>query len=307
MQPSRTRIPPDDRRTTNRSIHRRAPTVLLCLALGLLLAALAAPAARAVEESGSQTEALRWDGTGERVLRVCNIQGSVTARGVAGDAGSLVDHATFKGPTAASVARAKELMPLQIARHGNVIEVSVGGPCEGEHHGERRRDEHWEAVHDLTIEIPQGVRTELRTINQGDVRLTDHRGPFELTNVNGSVTAEGLVGSGSATTVNGPVRVRFAEAPREACSFRSVNGAVDLGFPAGLVASFRFQTLNGDIFTDFPFDMAPLAETVDRKDGGHAKGRYRIHKRWSTAVTIGGGGPEHSVQTLNGDITIRKN
>ena len=304
MHPLSNDIPPASR-------PRRPAAVTLALALALtpVLVILLTPAAHAVEETATRDEALRWDGAGDRVLRVCNIQGSVVARGVSGDAGRLRDRATFSGPTGDSVARAKEVMPLEIARRGNVIEVSVGGPCEGEHDHRRNRDDRWEAVHELEIEIPQGVRAELRTINQGEVRLTGHRGPFELANVNGGVTAEGVTGSGSATTVNGAVRVIFAEAPREACSFRSVNGAVDLAFPADLAASFRFQTLNGEIYTDFPFDMAPRVETVDRSSNDHAKGRYRIHKRWNTAVTIGGGGPghpEHSIQTVNGDITIRQ-
>jgi hypothetical protein len=309
MHPISTHVPPASR--PRRTASAPTPTLALLLALALVpvLSLLTAPAARAVEESGTRNETLRWDGAGERVLRVCNIQGSVVARGVSGDTGRLTDRATFRGPSAASVARAQEVMPLEIARHGNVIEVSVGGPCEGEHNHRRDRNDRWEAVHELEIEVPQGVRTELRTINQGEVRLSDHRGPFELANVNGGVTAEDLTGSGSATTVNGAVRVRFAEAPREACTFRSVNGAVDLAFPSDLAASFRFQTLNGEIYTDFDFDMAPRVETVDRQAGDHAKGRYRIRKQWSTAVTIGGGGPEHprhDIQTVNGDITIRK-
>ena len=304
MHPLSTNIPP-----ASRPRRPAAVTLALALALAPIAGILFTPAAHAVEETGTRNETLRWDGAGDRVLRVCNIQGSVIARGVSGDAGRLSDRATFSGPNAASVARAKQAMALEISRHGNVIEVSVGGPCDGEHNHRRGRDDRWEAVHELEIEVPQGVRTELRTINQGEVRLTRHRGPFELTNVNGGVTAEDLVGSGSASTVNGAVRVRFAEAPREACSFRSVNGAVDLTFPSDLAASFRFQTLNGEIYTDFPFDMAPRVETVDRHASDHAKGRYRIHKRWDTAVTIGTGstrGPEHSIRTVNGDITIRR-
>ncbi len=317
MHPFPNDIPPASRPSSAGStapVPTRTPSRGLSRALVLTLAAALlafVPAAHAVEDSGTRTEALAWNGTGEPVLRVCNIQGSVIARGVSGHAGRLVDRATFRGPSAASVARAKEVMPLEIAHHGNVIEVSVGGPCEGERGwNHRSRDDRWEAIHELEIEVPQGVRTELRTVNQGEVRLTGHRGPFELANVNGGVTAEGLVGAGSASAVNGAVRVSFAEAPREACNFHSVNGAIDLTFPDDLAASFRFQTLNGEIYTDFPFDMKPLVETVDRDGGGrseHSKGRYRIRKRWNTAVAIGGGGgPEHSVQTVNGNITIHK-
>lgn len=312
MHPFSTRFPPASRRP-QRCRRCGLPLAALAPLLGLLVTTLGTPAAHAVEETATRSEALRWDGSGERVLKVCNIQGSVIARGVSADAGSLVDRETYRGPSAASVARAKEAMPLQITRHGNLIEVSVGGPCEGERDGDHRRnrDDRWEAIHELRIDVPQGVRTELRTINQGEVRLTGHRGPFELTNVNGDVSAEEISGSGRASTVNGTLRIRFAETPREACSFSAVNGPIDLAFPADLRASFQFQTLNGEIYTDFPFDMAPLrerVERVDRNERDRSKGRYRIHKRWSTSVAIGGsgGGPEHSIRNVNGDITIRR-
>lgn len=294
-----TNIPPD----------YRPPHPAALLALGLALAlvtAVASPAAGApLEEHKTLTEELRFPaaGQGTAVLRVCNVNGSVVARGTSGTTGRLVVQETYTARTPEALARAQEEMAVEISRNGDVLEVSIGGPCEGrgDQHDRQHDRDRYSAHHEMEIEIPHGVEADLRTVNGGEVRLSGHRGRFRVANVNGGVHVADVAGSGSASAVNGPVEVGFAESPGEACSFNSVNGEIDLAFPSDLAAEFRFQTLNGEIFTDFPFEASSVASTSHDRH----KGRFVVKKRWSTGAAIGGGGPEHRVTTVNGDIYIR--
>lgn len=129
---------------------------------------------------------------------------------------------------------------------------------------------------------------------------------FEAVTVNGAVEAEGLDGDVRARTVNGDVDVRtagFAEARTvngsvtarlgtsrfsDDVEFETVNGSITVDLPAGLDADFRASTVNGSIESDFPI-------TVTGK----------VSRR-SLRGTIGAGGPELRVSTVNGSIRLRR-
>ncbi|HYY93881.1 MAG TPA: DUF4097 family beta strand repeat-containing protein, partial [Pyrinomonadaceae bacterium] len=66
------------------------------------------------------------------------------------------------------------------------------------------------------------------------------------------------------------------------------NGSIDLTFPAGLNADFEAQTLNGQISTDFPLTVQG---TFSRR---HMSG------------TIGSGGRELRLETVNGSVRLRR-
>lgn len=296
-----------------RPLRRSAPRLLRSLSALLLPAVLALPVllaaarpAAATEETATRSETLRFEGGApnqERRLRVCNVFGSITARGTSGDEVRLVVHERFSGDTPAAVARAKRDMALGIDRSAGTIEVYVGHPCDSRHdHDRSGPDDHAKAKYDFEIEIPQGVAADLSTVLDGKVTLTDHRGPFRVTNVNGAVEATGISGSGRATTVNGPVTVRFAENPREACRFETVNGAVDVAFRPDLAADLRFKTLNGDVYSDFPFTYRPVVESRRHKEGGMTV----LSTRSLSGIQVGGGGVEHSLTTVNGNIYVRQ-
>src|SRR3989441_12684060 len=70
--------------------------------------------------------------------------------------------------------------------------------------------------------------------------------------------------------------------------FRTVNGGITLDLPPSLSAEVRAETVNGEIFTDFPL-------TVTGKLGPRR-----------VTGTIGGGGRQLAVSTVNGNIRLRK-
>jgi hypothetical protein len=275
------------------------------LAAGVLTAFAGALPAAAVEESSTRTESFTLPAGSSPVVRVCNVEGDVMATGYDGAEVRMVAHETYRGDSAADVARAREDLALHTEQQGAAVEIAVGSPCDCRHGRDCGDDRHWQggrhygAHHDIELRVPRGVRVELGTVNDGDVSLKDHRGDFRLANVNGSVTALGVAGSGSATTVNGDVTVRFTENPSEDSSFRSVNGKLDVTFRPGLAASFEFDTMNGEVFTDLDLDD----QTVSRASHNLENGRFKLRKSYRTAGRAGG--PEITFDTLNGDIYLR--
>jgi hypothetical protein len=289
-------------RHSGRSRAGLALTAAALIALGAIL--VTAQPAAAAEESSTRNESFTLASGADSVVRVCNVEGDVTATGYDGSEVRMVAHETYRGDTAEDVARARKDLALHAEQRGSAVEIAIGSPCNcrrGHDCGDdrHRQGRHYGAHHDIELRVPHGVRVELGTVNDGDVTLKGHRGDFRLANVNGSVTALGVAGSGSATTVNGGVTVRFTENPSEDSSFRSVNGKLDVTFRPGLAAGFEFDTMNGEVFTDL--DLAEL--TLTRASRDPENGRFRLRKAYRTAGRDGG--PEISFSTLNGDIYLR--
>ena len=108
-----------------------------------------------------------------------------------------------------------------------------------------------------------------------------------------------VAGSGSAKTVNGPVTVSFTENPQDPSEFTTVNGNVDITFQDGLSADLKMKTFNGGLFTDF--DVEPLPQPASAS-GERRNGRFVYRSNSFTRVRAGRGGPEHSFETLNGNV-----
>ena len=73
-----------------------------------------------------------------------------------------------------------------------------------------------------------------------------------------------------------------------ALKVKTVNGGIEVAVPAGLSADVKASTVNGDIETDFPLTVTG-----------------RISRR-SMPGTIGSGGRQLEMETVNGGIELRK-
>jgi DUF4097 and DUF4098 domain-containing protein YvlB len=162
---------------------------------------------------------------------------------------------------------------------------------------------HYQVKYDFTIRVPRDAAIRLCTINDGDVLVTGTQGDFDVSNVNGLIEMKSVAGSGRAHTVNGPVTISFTANPKQPSSFKSVNGNVDVQFREGLSADFAMKTMNGGLFTDFDIQQMPTAPPPagERRDG---KFVFRLNQ--FTRVRVGGGGPEITFETLNGNVRARR-
>jgi Putative adhesin len=140
---------------------------------------------------------------------------------------------------------------------------------------------------DFTVYVPVGVNFVGRTVN-GDVDGDSLRGDVEAHTVNGSIRVV-TTGLARATTVNGSINATMARTdwPGEA-AFKTVNGEITVKVPATLNAELRAETVNGRIRSELPVTMTGQME------------RRRLRG------TIGSGGRELALTTVNGGITLLK-
>lgn len=156
----------------------------------------------------------------------------------------------------------------------------------------------------LDISVPRLTSVRARTVNGGALVVEGVSGEHELANVNGRITATDIAGSIVANTTNGELLITFTEIARDkAMSFTTLNGDVDVTFPANLAADLRINAGRGDVMTDFDFVLQTQEPVVERSENGE---RYRVRLEREVRALIGGGGPELTFKTFNGDIIIRR-
>lgn len=170
------------------------------------------------------------------------------------------------------------LYPSSDPSDPNTCEPGTGG-----HSNTRNND----VAVNFTVKVPQGVRFIGRTVN-GEVEAERIPGDVEAYTVNGGiqVSADGYA---QAKTVNGSIRAAMKRANwTRTLSFKTVNGDITLDLPQDLSAEFQAETFNGSVSTEFP--LAVQGATTRRHMSG----------------TIGTGGRELLLKTLNGSIRLRR-
>ncbi|HKW40585.1 MAG TPA: DUF4097 family beta strand repeat-containing protein [Gemmatimonadales bacterium] len=141
---------------------------------------------------------------------------------------------------------------------------------------------------DFTVRLPARVALGAST-QVGDVHVTGASGPLVLATVSGDLHAETAQGSVEAVSVNGSVHARVrALGDTGRVSVTTVNGSVTAELPQHLDADVHANTINGSIFTDYPLTV---------------EGKFTSH---TLRGTVGRGGHEVHVQTVNGSITLKK-
>lgn len=160
--------------------------------------------------------------------------------------------------------------------------------CKGNNSTNSKKGDQFEVTTNYEVRLPAGVRVRGETVN-GSITVSAIDAQADLETVNGDIRVQSGA-AGSLQTVNGSIRGSFARADWPgSLTMETVNGVIDLEFPASFAASVRGETVNGTISSpDFPL-------TITGKWGPK-----------SFRGTIGGGGRDLRVETVNGNITIRK-
>lgn len=140
------------------------------------------------------------------------------------------------------------------------------------------------------IIAPEGARVTAITVN-GQVRIEGIAGQVEAKSVNGKIEIIDAAGAVESSTVNGSVDVSYIALPdRGSHGMTTVNGSVSLALPESAAGHFEVNTVNGGISSDFPL------EVTEKKFGN-----FR-----SVSDSIGEGGGNFKIKTVNGQVKIRK-
>jgi hypothetical protein len=291
----------------------QAVTALAVLALAVpLFAAAVATGGKDPQASRELREARPLPPGGSVV--VDNVWGSIEV--ASGGAGAVAMVATER-VTAASATlreRARREVTLRVEEFVGGVRFYVDGPFRCPEGTGRRPLQSWrghqnclhwngdyQVAYDFVLRVPADAALDLSTVNEGEVKVRGVRGSFAVSNVNGGIELDGMASAGMARTVNGAVRVQFAENPAGDSSFATVNGDVEVGLRRALAADVRLRTTNGEIFTEFAYAPQPLAG-VSRE---HQRGRYVYKTAHATGIRIGSGGSKIALETFNGDLILR--
>ncbi|MEO8294586.1 MAG: DUF4097 family beta strand repeat-containing protein [Gemmatimonadota bacterium] len=224
-----------------------------------------------------------------QTLEIKGVNGSITATFADGDEAEV---------TATKRARRSDVedVKIQVVEENDRITICAVYPtprnsrqeneCAGGHEGHMNTQDNDVTV-TFTVKIPRGVRYIPRTVN-GDVRAAALKSDVIASTVNGSIRLS-TTGKAEATTVNGDIDAAMGNADWEDdVSFTTVNGGITLDLPSSVNAQLRASTVNGDISTDFPVTVT---------------GRFGPRK---VSGTLGRGGHELELETVNGSIALRK-
>lgn len=233
------------------------------------LVALAVAAASHPASVAGQTDEMFWRGSVEPddAVEIFGVNGQI--RAVPSDDDQVHVEATLRGRRSAP-----ETVRVKVLEHeGGVTVCAVYPTPEGARRendcrpgGGSRHVEDNDVEVDFVVRMPAGVHLWAHTVN-GEVDIEGLRGDAEGTTVNGDVSIETTGFVHAATTVNGGILVEV---------------------PEGLHAEFRASTVNGTIESDFPILLSGRVGPREMRG------------------TIGDGGRELKVSTVNGDIRIRR-
>ena len=156
------------------------------------------------------------------------------------------------------------------------------------------------------IKVPSTVTIkEIETVNgiikvygsKGDMVLESTNGNISVSNVNGSISCETVNGNITAvenkgvvllTTTNGNIKTDLYSLPSDGININSVNGSINIAIKDGLAGNLQAETVHGKVnVTD-----------LNIKEIESTKIFYR--------GTLGTGGPDIKIETVNGNISIGK-
>jgi DUF4097 and DUF4098 domain-containing protein YvlB len=258
-----------------------------------------------VQEEETIQKSFSMVGVQHKSLEIDNVWGSIEVVGTNSDQAQLTVKKSVRAESKEKLEQARKEVTLDITEQAGSLRLYVNGPfrCNCDDGCGRREFEGYIVKMNFQLRVPRDIDIKVKTVNEGRVLVRDINGSFLVRNVNGDVEMENIAGSGTARTVNGPVKVSFRQNPRENSDFRTINGDVDLRFAQGLAADFRFKTFNGSIYSDFPVTALPVRAVQEEHHGA----KVVFHADRYTGVRVNSGGPEIKVENLNGEIRILEN
>jgi len=235
------------------------------------------PATPVASSTPSTAQPMRWSGhiAAGRSMEVRTIAGSIKVTAATGDLGEIEAKVHDGDPGGSPTVRFTE------DEHGVVARVEAHDHGCGCDHG----DHHDGSSVDFELKVPAGVRLIARSVH-GGIDVDGVSGPIDLHTVDGGIAIRSAT-SVRARTVNGSVTASFSKPDLDSdCELETVNGPVQVTLPAAANAELVASTLNGEIKVGFPFSGA-----TDRR---------------STHGSIGHGGRELRLRTINGTIEVSR-
>jgi len=224
-----------------------------------------------------------WQGklAADQIVTIKNINGVIEANGASGDQVDVT--AEKSGPRADEV----RIKVEQTSAGVTICAIYPGDDsdsCESHSHHESHGNK---AKVDFHASIPKNLRFNAEDVN-GSVTAQDMGRPVHASSVNGGVHVS-TASWAEASSVNGSVECSMGSTDWNGrLKIDTVNGSVKLELPPDASTEVKFSSVNGRLNSDFPITISGLF-------GSH-----------SAHGTIGSGGRELSVETVNGSVELTK-
>jgi hypothetical protein len=266
--------------------------------VAVMLAALVTATTLAfAQQNGEAIPVPLTDPARPAMVRIDMLSGAMTIRGEnrkdvlvtrrGGNDNALGRRPRPDDPSLEGFTRLNQRGSFEISEANNVVSIDTGVRSGG----------------DLEVRVPTRTHLNLEGTNGAGITVENVEGDIEAEHTNGHIRLTNIAGSVVAEATNGNVIVVLTRiAGEKAMSFITTNGNVDVTLPASAKANLRLRSDNGDIYSQFEVqEQTATPATPPRRDG-----RLRFELNQSILGTINGGGPEFHLQTLNGNIFLRR-
>lgn len=243
-----------------------------------------------ISQDGVRSDEFRWTGlvAPGRTIEIKGVNGDISAEPASG---ANVEVLATKKARRSDPA----LVDLRVLEHSEGVTICVVYPSDDPSNpnscepgkGGRMNVRNNDVKVDVALRVPAGVNFNGRTVN-GEIVARSLASNVVLSTVNGSITIS-TSGYARAKTVNGEIAATLGDTNwPDKLEFNTVNGGITLDLPPNISAEVKADTFNGAISSDFPLAV------VNRVSRKHLSG------------TIGSGGRELILKTLNGSINLRR-
>jgi DUF4097 and DUF4098 domain-containing protein YvlB len=142
---------------------------------------------------------------------------------------------------------------------------------------------------DYEVKVPVGAQLEEIQVVNANLEIEGVTGRVNASTVNGRLVVNGLESDSKLETVNGNVEAVFQKFEGvKSVLLKSVNGKLQLSLPSGTSAEVSAKTVNG---------------TINSESGLTATKHWPVGS--SLHGTLGNGGAQIKLETVNGSIRVR--
>jgi DUF4097 and DUF4098 domain-containing protein YvlB len=246
------------------------------------------------------------------VLVIDNVNGSIEVESYKGNEIIMEIKQELSAKTEAKLEKAKQETQIKFQQSGDSIiayfPLQRRSDCcddaKGWTQNRWNTGDEYNYLFDFKVKVPLNTNLYLRTVNKGDIKVSNIEGQICVANVNGSLTLDKITGTTQASTVNGKIDITYTANPPKDSDYKTINGTITVNYKENLSADLTFKSMHGEFYTDFQVTEY-LNSVVEKNEKESAKGkRYMVSAR--PAVRIGKGGTTHHFETLNGNIFIKK-
>lgn len=244
-------------------------------------------------------EEFRWSGRlgPGKMIEIKGINGDIEAEAATGSEVEVVanKHSRKSDVNTVTIKVVEHAAGVTICAVYKTEDLSQSTPCEPGGGGEGNNKTTSERISinnndvavDFRVKVPAGVDFVGQTIN-GELSANTLASNVVGRTVNGSIRIS-TSGYARAKTVNGGISASVGNANWPgSLEFKTVNGEIVLDLPATINTSIEASTFNGEISSDFPLNVL---------------GKF---SRKKVTGTIGAGGRDLILKTLNGNIHLRR-